>query len=59
MKEVTETEFFAEIKQMGKNGRDPMPGDQSGFLSFWKDRGQSIVGKTTTDGCGNWKFFLA
>ena len=59
MHEVTESQFFAAIKTMGAAGRDPMPSAQSGFLSFWKDRGQSVVGKTTTDGCGANQFFLA
>lgn len=59
MRQVAESEFFAEINRLGKVGRDPMPGAQSGFVSLWKDRGQSIVGKTTTDGCGEWEFFLA
>lgn len=59
MKQVPEVEFFAEIKRLGNNGRDPMPFAQSGFLSLWKDRSQSLVGKTTTDGCGDSQFFLA
>lgn len=59
MRQVTESEFFAEIKRLGKAGRDPMPSAQSGFLSLWKDRGQFVIGKTTTDGCGEWGFFLA
>lgn len=59
MKSVSESEFFAEMKRIGKTGRDPMPEAQSGFVSLWKDRGQGVVGKTTTDGCGSWEFFLA
>ena len=58
MREVTESQFFAAIKTMGAAGRDPMPSALSGFVSMWKDRSQSVVGKTTTDGFGFNQFFL-
>lgn len=63
MREVTEPQFFTEIKRLGKAGRDPMPGrDQNSSESIWKDQrstGMAVVGKSVSDGAGEHRYFLA
>ena len=62
MREVTEAEFFGEIKRLGKAGRDPMPGrGQNSSESIWKDQrstGMEIVGRSAYDEDGECKYFL-
>lgn len=63
MHEVTEQQFFEEIKRLGRVGRDPMPGrGQDSSESIWKDQrstGMEIVGKSVSDGTGEHRYFLA
>ena len=58
MKEVTEEQFFAEIKRLGRLGRDPMPGRDG----IWRDQSGrlGVVGRSEHTGeCGDTRYFLA
>ena len=61
MREVTETQFFDAVKQAGNRRLDVMPFPTSGFSSDWKTHQGlgNLFGRTTTDGCDDWHFFLA
>ena len=54
MQEVTEEQFFAEVKRC--SARDPMPGRDG----YWRGMSRGdVFGRSETDGCGEWRFFLA
>lgn len=55
MKEVTEEQFFAEVKRCA--ARDPMPGRDGNWRGS-NGRGE-VFGRSETDGCGGWRYYLA